>query len=411
MSNMEARSFLDSVAGYVGAGQGGSIANPVRLATIDSYYTYGQPRVTFDGEASTTSKGYAWVYGYTPSAGDRVYMVPVGQTYVIAGKIQTTLTYNQYVAFDLVNGWRAYDTNTYHGPSVTKTPSGLVSLSGLISSGTASVGTTVGYLPLPFRPINDISFAVLGNGAAVGVDVIASTGAVVIGYGATNVWVSLNNITFNNGSGSGRAAVSWYSGWSDGDTDNPVLTYKDALGRVWFSGSDKYSGTPTAETPMFQVNAAHRPSKQMHFPGYGASTWTNFDAKSTGDIDYKTNGGSASFLKMGNLMYDEASVGGWTNASYLNGWVSANSAAQPDASYLKDSEGIVHIRGLVKSGTIGSTIFTLPSGMRPRKTIVRICNSGNNAGRVDIKSDGSVVATSGTNAWFSLDGILFNAEQ
>ena len=58
------------------------------------------------------------------------------------------------------------------------------------------------------------------------------------------------------------------------------------------------------------------------------------------------------------------------------------------ASYKKEFN-TVHIKGLVKSGTIGSPIFTLPVGYRPKedtsKTIVT--NNGNNNNMSKLVSD------------------------
>ena len=72
--------------------------------------------------------------------------------------------------------------------------------------------------------------------------------------------------------------------------------------------------------------------------------------------------------------------------------------------------GVVHLRGLVKSGTVGLAIFNLPEGYRPsaREAIATISNGA--IGRCDIKTSGNVIAYIGNNAWFSLDGITFRAD-
>jgi len=101
----------------------------------------------------------------------------------------------------------------------------------------------------------------------------------------------------------------------------------------------------------------------------------------------------------------------WTNATYQNGWVTYDAAYGP-ASYWKDSLGIVHLRGMVKNGGIGTTIFTLPVGFRPSNVtllFVTICSGG--IGRLDVVPDGQVRAIQGANPWFSIDGVTFRAEQ
>jgi hypothetical protein len=54
----------------------------------------------------------------------------------------------------------------------------------------------------------------------------------------------------------------------------------------------------------------------------------------------------------------------WNSASLTNGWTNYGGSWAP-AGYYKDAQGIVHLRGLIKSGTVGSAEFTLPSGYRP----------------------------------------------
>lgn len=90
--SVDARDFLDSVTGYVRSSSGtkSSSEKPVRLGTIDPLYTTGLPYVLFDGDTVISKKGYAWAASYTPTPSDRVYMIPVGQSYVIGGKVETT---------------------------------------------------------------------------------------------------------------------------------------------------------------------------------------------------------------------------------------------------------------------------------------------------------------------------------
>ena len=92
----------------------------------------------------------------------------------------------------------------------------------------------------------------------------------------------------------------------------------------------------------------------------------------------------------------------------LNSWVNFDTTFN-SAGYYKDSFGIVHLRGLVKSGTVGVAIFTLPTGYRPVKTEL-FANVSNNAfGRIDIDVSGNVILTTGSNVSASLDGMTFRA--
>lgn len=88
MSNDLARSFLESVSGYTidDDAPKGSADRPVRLGTVDPAYSgTGSARVTFDGESTMTVKAYTIMEPI--SASDRVALLPVGQGYVILGKL------------------------------------------------------------------------------------------------------------------------------------------------------------------------------------------------------------------------------------------------------------------------------------------------------------------------------------
>jgi hypothetical protein len=64
----------------------------------------------------------------------------------------------------------------------------------------------------------------------------------------------------------------------------------------------------------------------------------------------------------------------------------------------------------VKDGTIDTTIFTLPNGFRPATIVVIATVSNALFGYIQINTDGTVVPKVGNNAWVSLEGITFKAE-
>lgn len=86
--------FLDAVAGYARQGSNSSADRTIRLAKIDgTYNAYAAypgaipaARVTFEGETTLSGKYYAVANGYIPAPNDRCYMVPIGTTYLIAGR-------------------------------------------------------------------------------------------------------------------------------------------------------------------------------------------------------------------------------------------------------------------------------------------------------------------------------------
>ena len=63
---------------------------------------------------------------------------------------------------------------------------------------------------------------------------------------------------------------------------------------------------------------------------------------------------------------------------------------------------VVYIEGLVKNGTIGQSIFTLPVGYRPYNRIMFATVSNNLFGRLDILSDGLVMPQAGNSSYLSI---------
>lgn len=101
-------------------------------------------------------------------------------------------------------------------------------------------------------------------------------------------------------------------------------------------------------------------------------------------------------------------VGATGNAAFVNGWVNFG-GTNASASYYKDPFGRVKLKGTVKSGTIGVTIFTLPAGYRPQEAEIFGVASNGAFGVVTVNPDGTVVASSGSNVYVSLAGISFRA--
>ena len=61
--------------------------NTYRLGVVDSIYINGRPQIVFDGETVASTKQYPYMASYTPTAGDRVLMLIVANSFVILGKI------------------------------------------------------------------------------------------------------------------------------------------------------------------------------------------------------------------------------------------------------------------------------------------------------------------------------------
>lgn len=96
-------------------------------------------------------------------------------------------------------------------------------------------------------------------------------------------------------------------------------------------------------------------------------------------------------------------------ASYINSW--GTYPSMPAAQAWKTADGMVILAGLLNGGVVGAGAFFLPPGWRPRRTIIRRSVSNDAGARLDIRADGAVIPILGSNTWFSIDGVMFAAEQ
>ena len=102
-------------------------------------------------------------------------------------------------------------------------------------------------------------------------------------------------------------------------------------------------------------------------------------------------------------------VGASGQPAFQNSWASYYSSGNTIA-FMKDTLGFVHLRGMVKSGTITATAFILPAGYRPAESYNFPAASNSAFGYGYILAAGNVVPQVGNNAWFTLDGVTFKAE-
>jgi hypothetical protein len=104
----------------------------------------------------------------------------------------------------------------------------------------------------------------------------------------------------------------------------------------------------------------------------------------------------------------DASGGSTGEPQFQSSWVNFGSGNEP-ARFWIDPWKVVHLSGVVKSGTIGQPIFTLPGGYRPENYQEFAIISNGVFGRVGVDAAGIVTAVSGNNASVWLSGISFRA--
>ena len=98
---------------------------------------------------------------------------------------------------------------------------------------------------------------------------------------------------------------------------------------------------------------------------------------------------------------------GWDGLSFGSGW--ANYGGGEQTGQVKKVGDLIFLRGLVYRFTgSGTTIATLPAGLRPAAYSRFVQETATGVGRVDVHPDGTVVFVSGGSGWVCLDRIVFS---
>lgn len=112
-------------------------------------------------------------------------------------------------------------------------------------------------------------------------------------------------------------------------------------------------------------------------------------------------------ILIGASLEDWHTVDSGNEPAFENSWVNYDTNNFHGAAFYKDFMGIVHIRGLVKSGTVSTgstgTVFTLPLGYRPSLALAFAVDSNGAHGQLLVGVDGSVKAAAGSNVAFGLN--------
>lgn len=376
-------------------------------------------KVSYSINGSTCSGNDATITGtsYTVNTvrKDNVkFCVTARNSYGTTTTTQASVSIPSTVPCDLGNGWEPYGA-MYGDATFTKTSAGVVVLGGLIRYGNGTQYEVICTLPEGYRPSSRLIFAPATQGATQARIDINTNGDVIYVFGNTG-WISLNGINFLAKDTATWTNLTGSNGWKA--YGNGLTTYAppqvatDNTGRVHVQGLAS-SGTTTAGTVAFTLPASIGANAGDDI--YPARSGAVGSMQLTPDktIKYRGSGGNGYWSLQ--AMFHPTTAGSWTTLpSPSAGWIRYNTAYNP-AQYRKNSDGIVSLRGLIKSGTAtsGTVIYTLPAGYRPSTNI--ICSQvtyPDDFGRVDVSSTGQVIVREGvaTN-WLSLAGCDFLAEQ
>jgi len=377
-----------------------------------------------------TSVIFVLPYGYRPLHSERdagESTMAYGETFAYrSGNVIVTGTPTTYMQikvhgfkptkWHLVNGvdeppytdsWTQYTVavTQFCTNAFLKDENGKVSLRGLAKSG--SLPGTVYVLPTGYRPSKYHLFPAFSNGAIGRLDT-RPDGSVRPEYGS-NVWFSLDkgyffpnedslftNLTLEN------SWVVYNANWHTGGY------YKDSYNFVHLRGLIKNGTARTIAT----LPVGYRPAKKMKFPSLMGETVNTHFCEITINTDgtIVASGTDNLWLTLSgiNFSIDAADDSKWTNATFQNDWVNYDATTYFGAQYYVDPLGWVHLRGVIKNGTVTTTAFSVPTKNATTEyhTFIAVGPSSG-IGGVTAEKRNVVGRSEGANTFLSLDGIAY----
>jgi type II secretory pathway pseudopilin PulG len=327
-----------------------------------------------------------------------------------------SVTVPLWTPMNFQNTWANYST-PYSTAAYTKTAAGMIVLKGLVKTGSGNIAQ----LPAGYRPAATIMFENSTNSAGGRVD-IRSDGNINMAVG-NNAWFSLDGISFMP-SGTTFTGAVFQNGWLDyspgsGDPSFQNAGYMtDSAGRVQVTGLIR-NGTTANGTVMFTLPVGSRPPEYMHVQNDVGNAPTHYGIDSSGGVLAKGFGNN--YLSLQQAFFPASRATGascttqWCALAMQNSWVHYG-APFTTPQYTKSSDGVVLLKGLVKSGTSATaTIATLPVGYCPAETLLLAVSSAGVWARLDVirQANGTCLLVPGAGAstvWVSLDAIRFMAE-
>lgn len=309
----------------------------------------------------------------------------------------------RWTPLPLVNGWSDY-ANGYSTAAYTRTRDGLVMIKGLVKNATAQTSyAAMASLPADYAPAGRLIFGTSATPNVTARVDVATNGDLLFGAGSAIGWTSLDSITFVAANArQTKTNLPLLNGFTNYAGGYEAATYSQgASGAVTIQGLLN-GGTRTAGTSIGTLPAALRPSQYMHVPSRSGG-FHHMGLDVTNSLVARGDGSGAYSI---NTTFLPSTYTNWTDLTLQNSWVAYGGMYVPP-QVTKTSDGVVHLRGLVRNGTATGVITTLPEGFRPNQRILTTIASADNYARLDIHTNGNVVMASGSNTWASLSGISF----
>jgi hypothetical protein len=409
-------------------------------ALLDPGYNGAGPaRVSFLPSGTLSSEYYQWIGKYQKWGNRAVEMIREGSSWRILGHTGHT-NYGGKISMEpwLGSNYMPYNvrssSNEYNDIRVQKLASGIVVLSGLLSSReTGSANELIAVLPPGFRPDNTMIFPVNNYGTTRTVSIrtngeIRWEGSFASGSG---VWVSLDGIAFPAaGVANWTNITEWVNNWKSWSDEYKPAYWKDPYGVVWFKGLVT-GGAKGGDAVMFKIPASHVSPFQTHNIastdqglGYVSSFPTTQGAGGDRGVTWKSgNPSSATWLSLCGVRIitaDAYAAYPWIrNLPTGNQWETTYGEAGrfPTLGVARRPDGLALSTGLVKVGTIEKPIANMQDWILPEKRTILCSVSGDASCRIDImglnqgQSDflvrGQAYGSGTHNVWTSFDGLAW----
>ena len=413
------------------------IPDQTAVGLLEVSYRGGPAKVKVGGVLSSVA--YPWMAPYQAGASREVALLKTGDSWKITGQ-----TENSYPIVTNDVYWSSYselsNTSVFsYRPRATLLPSGIVVLSGLLSSKAAPPnGSVIGNIPPELAPDFDTRIAVemADQNKAI---YITTTGEIQAWGGfIANQYVSLDGVAWvKKGvatwtpigtTGSGSAIAAKFERFATWDATYGVPSYwKDPYGFVWFQGLLRVKTALNPEDPIITMPTALLPPRGTHYRIAASDTYGAI-GYNYGSNDIVIKSGSPSTI--GNwyslagfaMVTPEAFANNpWkTPRAFANGWVNYNPSSFTSMQYLMREDGLRISSGLIANGTIGNSVIVMPEEeFWPRYGRIILATMSTNArARIDLSpvvervwtgsyQPGAFILKQGNPTWYSLDSRMW----
>lgn len=377
------------------------------------------------GDSGVSVPRVKWATDTIPVEGDLVWVDFLGPDPIIIAKAASQAgpreaAINMTLIGSYTNFGAPYEVARYWRDS-----DGFVHLEGLVARASFSGGTSMFTLPVGYRPIGDRYFSVIVANNTTGRIRVAGDGNIYHDNARAGAvaptFISLSGIIFQATEYYSPTQWKPYARHLNGSPSNAfgvqVGVYERDDGYVMAQGVWANYSAPAVALMHLLPEHVQRWTELWHpSNGNGANEVTaRVDRDLTGTLVFQVGSTASSALVLDGInWWSHAMEDAWITPTMGNSWVqfatTGPNQGYQTLQYMIDKHSVVHMRGLIKNGTIGATIFTLPAGYRPANKQIFVGIGAGDAARIDIDNAGVVQVAAGSNSYVSFAQVMFRAE-